>query len=142
MAVQATSIPGTARPQAPNVGIGGFLMSVGMDYLAYKAQDKSKLRAALYAVGENLAWQVMSPGFGLLSNIAMGAGTLAPILYRGMRGRWGNIVDRYYQPNSLGGRYVDTQAALTMRQSAVRAMQEARISGRLALGKEATFMHQ
>ena len=47
---------------------------------------------------------------------------------------------RMYQKGTLGGGYVDTQQAITMRQAAVQAIQGSKLNARSALGGEAKIL--
>lgn len=56
---------------------------------------------------------------------------------------WRGVESQYwslYQKGTVGGGYVDTQQALTMRQAAVQAIQGSKLNARSALGGEARIL--
>lgn len=78
--------------------------------------------------------------------IAMTAFDLAPLAYEGIKGAYSFRKQRYGQIRSdhnsihqvaIGGGYVDTQQAQTMRQAALQQIQGNKMNARSALGGEA-----
>jgi hypothetical protein len=82
---------------------------------------------------------------GPVGNILMGVGTIGAVgmaAYEAGRGRWYKMMEQNYTAGQIGGGYVDTKAAYTMRQAAVQALQQSRINGNMVLGNEASFLHK
>ncbi len=122
-------------------GLGGFkqltpaAMSIGIDL----AMAKSYGMTPIESVGRGLAiWA----GYGVLGTgpmlaltmgipLARAATTALPVAYRAKQAQW----NMYHKPN-LGGMDTDTQAAQTMRQSSVQAIQNSHMNARSALGGE------
>lgn len=79
------------------------------------------------------------------------AATLSPIIYSGVKGahdfrkrRGEEIFDQRYNARNgvVGGGYMDTQRAVTMRQAAVQQIQGNKLNARTALGGEARIFSQ
>jgi hypothetical protein len=92
-------------------------------------------------LGESVMWNAIGPvgNIYLLGQLGV---TGVSTLYNMAERKWARIVDRNYATSRIGGGYVDTQHALTQRQAAVRAIQQARINGRQVLGNEASLLHR
>ena len=132
---------GVGRVAQSGGGLGKLLpfgISVGVDLASAKSLGLSPIES----VGRGLAiWA----GYGVLGTgpmlaltmgypLARAAATALPVAYRAKQAQW----NQYHKPN-LGGRYADTQAALTMRQSAIQAIQGSHMNARSALGGEAAL---
>lgn len=79
------------------------------------------------------------------------AATLSPLIYSGVKGahdfrnrRAEELFDQRYNAGNglVGGGYMDTQRAVTMRQAAVQQIQGNKLNARTALGGEARIFSQ
>ena len=120
-------------------GLIGFGISTGLSYLHYREGSITRSEAVGKALVQGAAWavapQVMMVGVGF--STARAAASAFPTAYRMKEAHW----NQYFKPN-LGGNYVDTQQALTMRQAGIQAIQGSRLNARSALGNEAGMMHR
>lgn len=124
----------------PN-GAKYFLGDAAWSTLGYKAMGSDFGSAVLKGVATAAAGALVGPVDDILQAgvIVGGALTLADTVGRGMY--YGNM-NKHYNPYRVGGGYVDTQRALTMRQQAVQQLQQSRVNGNLILGNEASFFHK
>lgn len=123
------------------MGIGNWgLMSVMGAASAASAPRGHKLSGFL---GPMLAWPIASlvggvTGIGLPLAIPLSM-ALDKGITKGMQG----FIDFNAQFNTkMGGGYIDTQAAYTMRQQAAQEMSGSLMNARQHLGREARLMHQ
>ncbi|QKE76213.1 hypothetical protein HPK19_25730 (plasmid) [Arthrobacter citreus] len=140
------------------MGIGGVIKKVGSSVLS--GGKASKIGGASFAIdtafnlqgGDDVGTSVAkasvtgmmtasNPGIFLVGTAA----SLAKDGYWGLqrfnyqKKQWWNA--QYATNNAVGGNYVDTQRALTMRQAAVQAIQGSKTNARSALGGEAKIIH-
>ncbi|HFK1435981.1 TPA: hypothetical protein ACGXNJ_006202 [Bacillus cereus] len=141
------------------MGIGtGVLKKVGGSILS--GGKVSKLGVGAFAVdtamnlqsGDDVGTSVAKAGVTSMmatSNPALFTtltlGSLAQESYWGLqkfnyqKQQWWN--KQYATNNVVGGNYVDTQRALTMRQASVQAIQASKLNARSALGGEAKLLN-
>ncbi|WPA89739.1 hypothetical protein MTATph1_CDS0252 [Moorella phage MTATph1] len=119
-------------------GAGVGFLTVGMAALdAYNNVKEGD--SVPVGIAKAAATNALYLAFPELLPIQIGA-SLLPVVANGVNNFVGS---RIYTLNtvanrgSLGGNYIDTQAAATMRQQAVKAIQESNFNARLALGNEA-----
>lgn len=104
------------------------------------------------SAGDNLGTSVLKAGAtGILSTAApvlFGVASFAPAVrdmgvgyynFRREKQSWWN--KQFAYDNSVGGNYVDSQRALTMRQAAVQSIQGSKLNARSALGSEARILN-
>lgn len=103
------------------------------------------------AAGDNLGTSVMKAGVtGVLSATApmlFGTISLAPLArdlgigyYNFRREKQAFWNKQFAYSNVVGGNYMDTQRAQTMRQAAVQSIQASKLNARSALGSEARIL--
>ncbi len=121
-----------------------FAFSVGASYGFHGIMDKDSntFGSALgKSLVESAAAMAVGPGVYIAARVGMpitrAAFTAGPIAYRAKEASW----NQYHKPN-LGGSYIDTQQAATMRQAGIQAIQSSRLNGRNMLGNEASMMHR
>ncbi|EOO32664.1 hypothetical protein [Bacillus cereus] len=141
------------------MGIGvGTIKKVGSSILS--SGKATKLGGGAFAVdtamnlqgGDNLGTSVLKAGVtGALASSNPGLfflGTAASLAQEGYWGlqqfnyqkkQWWN--KQYATNNVVGGNYVDTQRALTMRQASAQAIQGSKMNARSALGGEAKLLN-
>jgi hypothetical protein len=129
-----------AKIRFGKLGLVGFGVDALANFGMNRAQGMDVKDAAVKGLGQSVAWNLVG-AYGnlmLLGGAAMAGGAL----YQAGRAKWDRTVAKNYSSGVLGGNYIDTKQALTMRQAAVQAIQESRINGRQVLGNEASFMHR
>ena len=122
-------------------GMGGwgrvapFGLSVGIDLAMAKQYGYTPMESVGRGLMFYAGYSVLGAGPMLALTLgvplARAAATALPTAYRGKQAQW----SQYYKPN-LGGLYADTQAAQTMRQASVQAIQNSHMNARSALGGE------
>lgn len=119
----------------------GFMLFDGITTYAerrHEHPDENKLVSASYAAGTAALWE-MFPGvmFGLMAaGVAKQAGAAYQNLYRDQKSRYMQNTSR-----DIGGGFVDTEMAYTMRQRGLQAISSSRLNARSALGNEARSLH-
>lgn len=104
------------------------------------------------AAGDNLGTSVMKAGVsGVLSAaspVLFGVASFAPVVrdmgvgyYNFKREKQAFWNKQFAYNNMVGGNYMDTQRALTMRQAAVQSIQGSKLNARSALGSEARILN-
>jgi hypothetical protein len=123
------------------LGLGNFAIDTGLNFMAYKMQGEESNSAMVKGLGQAVLWNAIGPVGSVLmiGGAATAAGTVLAELGKG---KWERTITRNYTSGVIGGNYVDTKQALTMRQAAVQAIQQARVNGRQVLGNEASFFHK
>lgn len=141
------------------MGIGtGMLKKVGRSIIS--GGKVSKLGGGAFAIdtamnlqsGDDIGRSVVKAGVtGMMAASNPGLffwGTAASMAQEGYWGlqqfnyqkkQWWNA--QYAINNTIGGNYVDTQRAQTMRQAAVQAIQGSKLNARSALGNEAKILN-
>lgn len=124
-----------------NFGIGNFVTDAALGSVGYTLMGNDLPTSLVKGLGEAVMWNAIGPvgNIYLLGQLGV---TGVSTLYNMAERKWARIVDRNYATSRIGGGYVDTQHALTQRQAAVRAIQQARINGRQVLGNEASLLHR
>lgn len=114
---------------------GAYALSYGMKYLA----GERGIEGLVGALGGAAAMTFAAPA--MYGYTAMQIGQAA--------GAWasnkiheGRATQAARYTRNLGGSYVDTDQAYTMRQAGVNAMQESGMNMKQILGNEASFMHR
>ena len=98
------------------------------------SKKEALVRGAFFAAGEALV-----PGFGMITTVgAIGGAVMQSAMDHHRYGK--QQIQKYYRPG-FGGNYQDTQAAYTMRQRGVQAMQASKLNARSVLGSEARTFH-
>ena len=94
--------------------------------------------AALRAGAETALWYT-APG---LMTAYTAATTIPSVASAGIQWHRGKVNEwnRSFLQGQVGGNYVDTQRALTMRQAAVQSIQGSKLNARSALGGEARIL--
>jgi len=122
-------------------GMGGwgrvapFGLSIGIDLAMAKQYGYTPMesigRGFMFYAGYSVlgAGPMLALTMGI--PLARAAATALPVAYRGKEAQW----NMYHKPN-LGGMYADTQAAQTMRQASMQAIQSSHMNARSALGGE------
>jgi hypothetical protein len=127
--------------KVPKIEAIGFTAMVGIETISNMSQGKgfgeSLVKGAAVGVLQNVV------GFGPLFAYSMAEA--APALV-GAAMTWNDKLNAQHRamrdPNYLNFNYTDTEQALTMRQSAVQAIQGSKLNARSALGGEARLMHR
>jgi hypothetical protein len=120
-------------------GAGSFATMAGFSFVTRKAFGESAGGALKGSLLETAAYFA----FGPVGEFVQTAGFIASIggmalgAYQSRR----MMIQDQYRPN-LGGRYMDTEQAYTMRQAAVQAINRTQMNARYALGNEASFLHR
>jgi hypothetical protein len=122
-------------------GLVGFGANAAIMAGMHKMEGDSLPVAAAKGIGEQLMWEAAG-GFGTAIMLTQMAGMVGGAAYEIGRTNYNRNVYDYYTPGRLGGNYIDTQQALTMRQAAIQNLQQSRVNGRLVLGNEASFLHR
>ena len=121
--------------------IGKFgAVGVGID-TAFNLAGGDNLGTSLMKAGVTGALTVSNPAlFGTITGLQLaGEAAFGVAKYSYQQQQWWNREFSYN--NNVGGSYVDTQRAATMRQAAVQAIQGSRLNARSALGQEAKIMN-
>lgn len=120
-----------------------FSIDATINTVMNKAAGDSTGGALAKGVGEAALWSlIMTPKAGWVYSLGQIGVAGVSAAHQAIRRNWHEKRDRYYTSGEIGGGYVDTRQALTMRQAAVHAIRESRINGRLVLGNEASYMHR
>lgn len=120
-----------------------FSIDATLSTVMNKAAGDSIGSALVKGVGEAALWSlIMTPKAGWVYSLGQMGVAGVSAAHQAIRRSWHEKRDRYYTSGEIGGGYVDTRQALTMRQAAVNAIRESRINGRLILGNEASYMHR
>lgn len=139
------NLAGAAARKKFNIGPGG----VGMGALGF-FDFKSNMDAGDSFGVAGAKWAATSIGFAVapwLTTTAMMApaameSVQAAHMYRRERGEQIEEMKRSHRGvGTVGGNYVDTQRAATMRQAAVQAIQGSKMNARSALGGEARIFN-
>ncbi len=124
-------------PIGAGIGIGTDVIAGSMEGLS---PGESIGRGMIYWAAFGVLGTV--PAMALLMGVplARAAATAIPAAYRQKEAQW----RQYHQPayGYVGGGYTDTEAAMTMRQAGVQAIQGSRMNARSALGSEGRLMHR
>lgn len=139
--------------------VSSVLKKVGGSIIA-KGRNMNKVSAAAFAIdtstnlnnGDDLGTSVAKAsvtGIMTASNPALfgtlTAASLATDAYWGIqqfnyhKKQWWNA--QYAYNNTVGGNYIDTPRAMTMRQAAVQVIQGSKMNARSALGNEAKILN-
>lgn len=122
--------------KAIKLGGGAFAIDTAMNL-----QGGDDLGTSVLKAGVTGALASSNPGLFFLgtsaSLVADGYWGLKQFNYQ--KQQWWN--KQYATNNVVGGNYVDTQRALTMRQASVQAIQGSKMNARSALGGEAKLIH-
>ncbi len=131
-------VTGKVKSALKKAGAGVGFLNLGM--AAFDAYGNIKQGdGPLVGIGKAVASNALYFAFPELIPIQIGA-TLLPAAVAGVNNFVGS---RTYTLNTvanrgkLGGNYVDTQAAATMRQQAMQSIAQSNFNARLALGNEA-----
>ncbi len=124
-------------PIGAGIGIGTDVIAGSMEGLS---PMESIGRGMIYWAAFGVLGVV--PGMALLMGVplARAAGTALPAAYRQQEAQWRQYHQSAY--GQVGGGFADTEQAMTMRQSAIQAIQGSRMNARSALGNEASLMHR
>lgn len=129
-----------AQAHVPLRGRLGFLGPAAfLSDVYFNMQDGDDLGTALVKASAHGIAAAMFP-------VAYTTVMLAPVAYDVAKAgvQWWRKRDamfqNLYQRGEVGGGYVDTQQALTMRQAAVQAIQGSKLNARSALGGEARIL--
>lgn len=120
------------------------MIAGGMTVLDLKMnmdQGDSFGTAATKAGANYLAWSAAAPLMWSYTGLTMGASAVQGV------NRWHRGMAEQHQmlnrpTGMVGGGYMDTSQAQTMRQAAVQAIQGSKLNARSALGGEARLFHQ
>lgn len=128
-----------ASLKKPKFRAGAFAMGAGIDtFMNMRAGDDFGT-AAVKGAFSGMLWTAM-PGVMTAVSVA----EMGPALFNGYQ-NWMREKESWFNRQSLpnfGGNYQDTRRALTMRQSAVEAIQGSKLNARSALGGEAKLIAQ
>ncbi len=119
---------------------GGGSLIFGVD-TAMNLHDGNDLGTSVMKAGVTTVMSASNPGlyFGLTAASMAGEGYWALQNFKYQKKQWWNA--QYAYNNEVGGNYVDTQRAQTMRQAAVQAIQGSKMNARSALGGEAKILN-
>lgn len=108
--------------------------------------------ASNVAAGDNLGTSLLKAGtsavLGATAPVLFGAITTAPMVrdlalgyynFTREKQNWWN--KQFAYSNVVGGNYMDTQRAQTMRQAAIQSIQASKLNARSALGSEARILN-
>lgn len=141
------------------MGIGvGTIKKVGSSILSGGKVNKAGIGFGTLDVsmnlqnGDDLGTSVLKAGVtGVLASSNPGLFFLGTAASIGQEGYWGLQQFNYQKKqwwnsqyatnNRVGGNYMDTQRALTMRQASVQAIQGSKMNARSALGGEAKLLN-
>ena len=127
-------VGGFAKSQMTVMGAANALMSLG----TYN-DEREKGHGVVYSAGAAALQNVFYDAVGLPIMLGVGAMQMAPAMYDAYKGYAQNL-QRSTRAFSHG--YQDTQAAYTMRQRSLQAINASRLNTRSALGNEAQYMHR
>lgn len=122
---------------------GKFSKTVGM----FSAMDVygnlqagDDIGTAVVKAGAQQIYWTMAPTLALATTFApmIGEGAMALGKWQHRKQQWWN--QQFQHDGMVGGNYVDTQRALTMRQASVQAIQGSKMNARSALGGEARIL--
>lgn len=128
-------------PIAKRIGLGGFAFDTLINFGAYKLSGEGFKKSLIKGAETALLWNAIGPVGNVLA-IGGGIATGVSALYEAGRAKFYRNLAYGYDRGNIGGNYVDTKQAYTMRQAAVQAIAQARINGRQVLGNEASFLHR
>lgn len=126
------------RPMSKSLkgGIAWGVLEVPMNLAAGDDTGTALLKA-----GASTALWATAPGIMTAHLAATTLPMAGAALYNTHRQKVQGWQKAHYQ-GSLGGNYIDTQRALTMRQASVQAIESSKMNGRSALGGEAKILSQ
>lgn len=121
-------------------GMGGVAITTGLRTMTHKKRGESLGTSLLKGIGTG-AFYAFAP------KTLTAAAFTAPMVKGAIQGSFRasrNITDRRRQQTRPGTSftYRDSNAALTMRQASVQAIQGSKLNARNALGGEASLMHR
>lgn len=108
-------------------------------YLNVKGGDDMGT-AAFKAAGTGMLWAAAPWTMG--ATMLGSAATQGIVGFNNYKKRAGEKHAMNYYQGTVGGQYMDTQRALTMRQAAVQQIQGNKLNARSALGGEAKILNQ
>lgn len=119
---------------------GGGALVFGAD-TAMNVHDGNDLGTAAMKAAGTAIMTGSNPAlyFGLTAASYGTQGAWALQKFKYQKNQWWN--SQYAYHNEVGGNYVDTQRAQTMRQAAVQAIQGSKMNARSALGGEAKILN-
>lgn len=142
----ASNAAGKAAQVSAPLRLGSFAkMKLGTHALAAafdvysNMQEGDDLGTALLKSGVHTALAEMFPAAYWSFALGSMAYDASVATYEWWRSREAEYQSRY-QKGTVGGGYVDTQQALTMRQAAIQAIQGSKLNARSALGGEARIL--
>lgn len=135
MKILGTQIPATRVLVDAGFNIGGSLIAWRQDV---KAGAHPLTAAAREAGLSAVSWAFPGLMWGM-----MGYGVTKTLVdtHHQMKAAKNQAWTHYHRPN-MGGQYMDTRPAATMRQRSAQAMQQHQIYGRSFLGQEGRIMHR
>lgn len=103
-------------------------------------QSGDDLGTAVVKAGAQQIYWTMAPTLAAVTTFGpmIGEGAIAAGRFAHSKQQWWN--KQFQHDGMVGGQYVDTQRAQTMRQAAVQAIQGSKMNARSALGGEARIM--
>jgi hypothetical protein len=122
-----------------NPVMGGVYGAIAGGVLS-RVNDPNFGRSMAKGIGTSLLWNAIGPVGNVLA-IGGGVAALGSLAYEGGRERFYRNLSSSYA-RDIGGNYVDTKQAYTMRQAAVQAIERSRVTGRQVLGNEASYLHK
>ncbi len=122
--------------KASKFGAGAFAVDTAMNLQSGDDAGTSMAKAGVTSImaGSNPALFTTFTLGSLASDAFLG---IQQFNYQ--KQQWWN--KQYMTNNVMGGNYIDTQRALTMRQAGVQAIQNSKLNARSALGNEAKLIH-
>lgn len=123
--------------KVPGGAVGKGMVGMAAFDMYSNVQSGDDVGTAAVKAGANyMLWDAMpGPMMALTVAPALAQGAMAAGTFINKKQQWWNM--QFKNTGVVGGNYVDSQRALTMRQAAVQAIQGSKLNARSALGGEA-----